>query len=366
MHVSIVAALTAVCVSAGVLSAQAGGKDVKEMPDPLLLDLATAASSATDTIVAGRYVVQVVHAVPNPDFTYTLKVADLAEAIPPLAVPEFLGDECKTFSEKVDALKTETRESQIESRLQAVADARGEAAKEPKCGNLVTKADAMVARTMLEYPSPVRLRVGRYIRLTVTRVDKNGKADKTWVQVWSSGGPGEWRVGYGFAFPLRLDKDPAPVFFTKAVGKDTFVVTPEKNRSRIDVLPSVFFNFTRQTRDFEWNWLTAGLGLDLKNPAVMLGTGFTYWSNLQLTAGVVVRHEQTLGGKFDSGDTVATNLGEDELNKDVFKARPFIALALRFSANPFKSGAGKDKEEKPEEKNPGTTADSSRRAPGAQ
>lgn len=70
---------------------------------------------------------------------------------------------------------------------------------------------------------------------------------------------------------------------------------------------------------------------------MLLGLGGTYYSNLVLAIGFAARQEKVLIGQYGVGDTVRTNLTQEQLLRDEFRVRPFVSVTLRFDKNPFKS-----------------------------
>lgn len=332
--------------------------------DLLTVDLATGGQTDTATIAPGRYRVRVVYRIPR--YRYTVHVSEHTVPIPPLDVGlvGMAPGRCVSLNAALTAFDTVEKEEDVPRLLQDLAKARDEAVAEGGCTSLVVHADSLRERTALVYPDVFNVSKGGFVLAVVTRLPDSGVTGRRWEKVFTTGPRGEWRTSFGYSFPILSGIASGGEFADEARyyvdpvedAAGAYVIRRQHSRRRADAVPSVFFTFAPADEGgFTWNRLTVGLGADLTNPAVFLGTGITYNSNLHVTGGLSYRREAMLAGQYAEGDTVSTNLTFDQLHEDVFRLRPFVALTLRFTSNPFRRSTGSSgaREARPENSAPG-------------
>jgi hypothetical protein len=302
----------------------------------LVIDLATAKASDSDTVASGRYRIRAVHLLPRK--TYTIRIADLPIAIPVLATPPTTRGACDALAAATAALDGATKESDVPALLSALDDAEKTEQGDASCATLVLVADSLRSHSEQEYPYSAKLESGHFLRVTLTRTADPKTESQQWTATYIAPG-GEWRVTYGFAFPTFIGADAGQTYFSKQSGS-VYVISPQHRHSPVDAMPSVLYSYMPSAdRGIHWNPFAVGLGFDLANPSAILGTGITYNANLQLTVGVLIRHEPVLLGQYKLGDTVNTNLTTDQLQTQAFKIRPYFGISLRLGANPFGTGS---------------------------
>lgn len=317
----------------------------------LPLDLSTPAANDTVIVTPRRYTIRISNRVPH--FRYEVSVADRALPIAPLSLS--LGDttglpnrglvsSCGALTAAIDKMRDIEREEDIPS---AVAELTGAMRQdgEARCRQSYRYANSLRDSTVISFREVFDLKPGRYLTVVVTRLGAPGNPVRIWRRVFSTGPRGEWRVTYGFSFPIVsnfLGLNAAERFVARQADSNRFVIARERRTSPLQVAPSVFFSFMPvEERGITVNWLTAGLGVDLTDPIICLGTGITYNSNLQLSAGVLLSREPALRGKYSDGDTIPLNLSFDELHERVFQFRPYFSLTMRFKSSPFKKTAAR-------------------------
>jgi hypothetical protein len=308
-------------------------------------------------VAPGRYSFTVINRIPTAQ--YRVRFGEEPVEIPPLPSFGAAGTTpaaCATINTKVEALKQVKLEKDVPGAVEAYQQVRRDETVQTACRTpYITGGDVLVANTTA-FAGDWPVRRGYHLIVTVSRLASNNIPADQWTFVFNPGARGAWRITYGFAFPVLRGVADGGVFadqerfFSRQVG-DRFVITEGRPTRDFDAVPTVFYSFMPSgDAGFRFNPLTAGLGLDLTKPMVLLGTGFTYNDNLLVTAGLGARQEATLLGRYQAGDTITTNLTEEQLTEQVFRARPFLSVTFRFRSNPFSGGGGGSST--PADKNP--------------
>ncbi len=326
----------------------------------------------TQSIGPGVYGVLIVNLI--PDTLYNVSVLVRTVRIEPLPDPGageagFAPGCAKTDSARKALAEAGTALSEEKVKV-AVAALRSAVASEP--AGCTEGVAALIQSTVFEWPTNVVLEQGEEVEIAVVRL-KEGKPDRTWTQIFTTGPVGEWRVSYGFAVPFggwgksgafaRGDR-PALARF----AKDSFIVIDRSAKKGTDAVPILLYHFMRSAGEGKpWaRSLTAGLGADIKEPVVLLSHAWTYYQNLTLHGGVLTRRERRLLARYAPGDTVTADLSADQLTEPAFFVRPFVAVTLRFGANPFASNGPKKGSETPKAAAPTAESEKTRTPPRAQ
>ncbi len=93
---------------------------------------------------------------------------------------------------------------------------------------------------------------------------------------------------------------------------------------------------------------TAGLGFDMKAPAVFAGFALVYHYNIGFNVGVAFHKLNFLRDQYvvkdadgvfpPAGTVIKENLSDDQLYEKKYCINLFISVTFRFGSNPFKSG----------------------------
>jgi hypothetical protein len=324
--------------------------------EPIVLNLATAAKSDTMQVVPGRYSFTLTNRIPTADYRVHFgEVPVEIEALPAFSGKDFVAG-CEKIAAKVSGLEQIKREADVPKAIDAFHDEAAVEGVRTSCADDVELGESLVARTSAA-AGEWTVRRGFLLIVTVSRISSGSTTAEQWKFVFTPGARGAWRITYGFAFPILRGVADGGVFgnqerfFARQVG-DKFVVTEGRARRDFDAVPTVFYSFIPSgDAGWRWNALTAGLGLDITKPMVLLGTGVTYNDNILLTAGLGARQEAALLGRYQPGDTLTSNLSEEQLTEQVFRFRPFVSATFRFRTNPFGSG-GSGTSAPPADKNP--------------
>lgn len=314
--------------------------------ETIVVDLAQ--PNASDTLPPGRYAIRVINRL--PEGTYRVSVSLGTRPIAPIGLPAAMGGVCNDLVDATEALDDATSEDQVPALLrQLEAALRGSSTNAACTGPERDRAEWVRESTQWTHPTTYSLGEEQFLRITVQRVNKNGQAERTWQKYVAAEGGGGWRVSYGYSMPLLTVGPTYRSYNTEAVGT-RFVITGERAREELDAIPSLFFNYApADERGLKWNMLTAGLGVDLREPVLMLGTGLTYYGNLSVSLGGSVRRENVLRSGYSVGDTLEADVKDDQLRERVFRFRPYVSLSIRFDRNPF---AKKQEEEQKTEGQP--------------
>jgi hypothetical protein len=320
------------------------------------LDLSTAAAHDTVTLKPGRYQFRIVSKAPK--YEYVIAISEGVESIKPISTRFASDTGCTALRVAAGPINTASTETQIAALVRRTRSAIRELTGTPNCAGMIRDAENLLTRTEHIVDRVYNLAAGDFVVVDVARIE-DGAATRRWVRRYTTGAPGEWRATYGYAFPAtwrvsrgKFVRDGARYFAREVPDTGTVYVIAEERRTRqFDAVPTVMFAYSpANERGFTWNRLTAGLGIDLTDPILFIGTGWTYEANLRVAIGASFREELVPVGRYTPGDTVRTNLSTEQLHEDAFRVRPFLAVSLRFDKNPFKKEGESDKsEEKPSE-----------------
>jgi hypothetical protein len=314
--------------------------------EPIVINLATAGQNDTTALAPGRYSFTLINRIPTAEYRVHFNETPIVlEAMPDFVAAGDDKAECATVVAKTEALKAITREKDVPAAVEAYFDARNVESARENCEDAIRDADVLVEQTT-EPAGEWTVKHGYLLVMRVVRLGSDDAPAQQWNFAFNPGARGAWRVTYGFTFPVIRGVSGSGVFgdqerfFARQVG-EKFVITEGRARRDFDAVPAIFYSFMPSgDAGFRWNPLTAGLGLDLTKPMVLLGTGFTYNDNLLVTTGLGARQEAALLGSYRPGDTITTNLTEAQLTEQVFRLRPFVSVTFRFRSNPFSSGGG--------------------------
>lgn len=335
---------------------------------PLLVNLATVNTKDTVRIVAGRYRIVIANALPKATYTYQVSIEPPAR-IPPIAVTSVNPQSyvsCGKLGESVAALRDARREASLPELIAAFEkEKKGADAKKQECAPLVSEGEDYVQLSSRHVQGVWSVpRAGATIRVRVVREPVEGHTAQEFEQIYTTGPRGEWRVSYGFGFPLNAQVAKGQSFgrerryYTEA-SDGKFFVRRERGAPAADAVPSMFFHFAEANEGkIAWDWLRIGLGVDLKNPTLFLGPGVTFRSNVLITGGLAARRERVLNGRYAIGQEVTGVLSEEQLTRDDIRVRPFLSATIRFDRNPLSGldGDEKKKEAPPAKKEGGSAA----------
>ena len=182
-----------------------------------------------------------------------------------------------------------------------------------------------------------KLKKGEYLEVTISRRSTEDESKMVvWKNIYTTQKKGKWLTTYGFAFIPEIMKKSEP-YFSKQ-NDTTFTITELNRRSRLNFAPSIFFTwfpYKRAASDFALTF-TGGLGYDFEAPTVFLGGSLLYNQNIGISVGLTAHQQEFLNGRYEEGDVLSENLGEEQLNEKLYGINPFISVNFRLGASPFK------------------------------
>ena len=266
-----------------------------------------------------------------PQYNYQLKTTVRDIEIPALTWPSGMsrsaGTQCDTlatrFSQTLQAL---TEEEKVPGEIAIFKQEARDASCPPQ---VHAELDLAIASTTQAVDRTFTLEQGQELVVEIERAGRN------WSNVLSAGARGEWRTFYGFNFLPNEDEG----YFASQdqTNPESFVITRKTDREDLDFAPSVIFSWLPAgQRNKTWgHGLAVGLGFDLDNPIVFGGYAATYNQNIALTAGIVFHKQTRLAGRFEEGQVIMENLGEDQLTEETFAPNVYIGIGFRFGSNIF-------------------------------
>lgn len=306
------------------------------------LPINLASDGATQTLTVGRdteFRVKLENMLPTA--RYSVSVEARHPNIDPFSISEFtVGGEALGAGQPAPAVKAlrlnpgDPCTGLVKDFVLKVSSAAEEseigkvvAASLAAAGNCQAQIDSVVtALTQKVVPSTTPA-PGREREVVIT-ITREGNPGRQWQLILTHSSQGEWRVSYGFTFVKNQDRRYFSKADTSQAGK--FTIVRQDDREDADFIPSIFFSWHGNRR----RWGPAfGLGYDLESPALFLGTGWKYRQNVMVTGGLAIHGRQDLKGRYDPNETIAENLGEDQLTERTFTPNIYLGATFRFGAN---------------------------------
>lgn len=277
------------------------------------VDLAESGAATTRTVDSGTTVGALLVKNRLPHGIYNLSAIRRAIEVEPLPLPEFK----RPAEEKAPG-------RMVLDPCRDLRDAASEA-----------EVDLILESSGLECPlttsiHSVGLKVGRNEELVITIV-RVEPSPKTWVLTFTTGRDGKWYTTYGFTFLPNRDKR----YFARP-EEEGFSIAEEKDREDLDFRPSILFHY--QLPRTHNHSLVAGLGYDLENIALFGGYGYTFNSNVTLTAGLAIHEKTELVGRYEVGDPLAEAIDSAQLVSKTFAPNFYLGISFRFGSNVFGGG----------------------------
>jgi Pregnancy-associated plasma protein-A len=331
--------LVVLFVQAGMSGAHSASAQVLEL---LVVDLATAGTEQTLTIPAdAQFQVTLENLLPSARYSISIEV--LYPDVDPLVLEGFtVGGEALAAAgaaPPVEMLKMRSAAPVCTRLINGFVSQVGQAVDENEVKEIVVKAranadvacessleqvvEALTHRTLMpETPAPG---AEREVVITVVR---DGSPGREWKLILTSSSRGEWRTSYGFTFVKDRDEQ----YFTSAIPDQAgkFRIGREADRERADFIPSIFF--TWHGTGHRWG-PAFGLGYDLESPALFVGAGWKYRQNVMLTGGLAIHSRKDLRGRYDKGDVVMENLGDEQLTESTYTPNFYLGATFRFGTN---------------------------------
>lgn len=339
-----------------------------------VIDLATAPGSYSVTRRSGIDSVTLIDLAPAR--TYAIDVAVAQGTVAPLVLPGSvpaggLGSFmvapplCADANKVAVALNSADDERAVASLLQALRDLTRRAADlERKLATpSATAADTAeyrlcpveVVRDMLLNWMAVTTRTFAVadlgdqddLRVSVARLE-TAPDSVHWLFAYNGRRAGEWRTFYSFLVGVNNWPTASYDYFTEQVtaGSPATTTYTVQRRRADDYMFAPGFQYLFD-RGKAWSFSpTAGIGIDLTNPSVFAGLALTYRQNIALSAGGMVFRGRSLDPRYAVGQSIETSLDSEQLTRDAFRIKPFIAVSFRFGTSPFAIISGSDKPEK--------------------
>lgn len=295
----------------------------------------TARNTVPNAVYSISYQVNLleVEALATTDFNKPQKAVEEGKATKACKVDQELS---KNFEELE---KLDITESEYVKRIAKINDVLKPLDEEQTtaCSKFVIKLTKAVKNSSFELKAiPGKLLVNRELVVKIIRYKTDKKKEKiaTWTQVVTTGRKSSWSTTFGFTFVENKDRR---YFTEEAPVAGDFIVTERANQDDLLLLPTIFFTWDDgvPTASGWSHGPTAGLGVDLSNPAVMAGWYFSYRKNLGMAIGVAIHKQSRLSGRYSVNETINENLDDAALHENVYKTSGFISITYRFSDSPF-------------------------------
>lgn len=255
------------------------------------------------------------------------------------------GDDCGKLKKALDTLASSTSEQEVKNRLAAVK-VQYEVIKLKQgktAGEVTTPVDGAdlclayhgkasiqaVENTTNLALTTMQLSRGEKITFNINRKD----GGPSWQHTYTTGSRGAWSPTWGFA----MFESQSESYYSAPDGGGAFTVKKGTSRADIEMTPVVMFSWMHNEKSNKsWDYsMTAGLGLDLTNPTILLGANATYNQNITVSAGMAARQYAALKSRYNEDQTIPDAIDSADLVENVYKGTPFLSVTYRFGSNPF-------------------------------
>jgi len=266
--------------------------------------------------------------------TYDIQINRISPDIPPLKVEENKsllrnGEECDKLQKKIAEILNVVEEASLPKLRQELNELINKTSSDCPVRKDAIELDKDMDITLYVKP----LKKGETLQVIIKKIG----TQKEWTATFNTGSKGVWRTSYGFAMVSNA--------FSKA-GKyyldDSNRITKENNRTKIEFIPGIFFNWfpsSRALNSFSYG-LSGGVGVNFNvEPVLFLGGSATYNHNISINIGLIGYNQSFLKGRYKEGEIINENNFDEEsgLHQRLFRINPFVGISFRFGENPFKT-----------------------------
>ncbi|MBC6995902.1 hypothetical protein QWY85_17200 [Neolewinella lacunae] len=178
-----------------------------------------------------------------------------------------------------------------------------------------------------------KLRAGQTLHVDITRF--GGEKVVDWNFVYRTPSRGQWQTTFGLSLRPYLISEQESYFLTPV--DSLFRIDEAKPNDWFDLLPTIFFNWVPAEKSGTGlrTGISGGFGLNVSQPSVYLGVGFSYHQNLHLSIGLTAHEQRVLAGQYATDRLLKEIVNTEDLYDNAYRLNPFLNLSFRFSSNPF-------------------------------
>lgn len=303
--------------------------------------------SVSVPLLAGNYRILISNLAPATTYAITVDLESLAVAPLDLSVPAAAGGGAPLTELKIDEEACPNVKPTLK-RLAETADeddvpaaiAALEAAIVSPCDDslVVREADRRIEATRREL-GPFTVRQGQVLAVRVARMVEPARK---WTRTYSSGSRGTWRQTYGFNFIWNEFAPNHHYFVEEGDAQGSYVIRSSRSEDYFELAPSLFYTWMPANKELDDLVVspTVGLGFDFQAPVLSAGGALTYNQNATLSVGFSFHRVRRLNERYTVGEVVNSLLGEQELQRGVYRVNPYIAVTIRSLTNPFERSTG--------------------------
>jgi len=168
-----------------------------------------------------------------------------------------------------------------------------------------------------------------------------GSNAKTWKVIFSTGGPPEYEILYGFTF-ITDGFNQGTRYFSRDLSDGSFQIasTGKRGYKNLEFAPTVFAVwYPKSLGRGRQTGLMAGLGAANDAVAVSFGCYLTFSRNIGVGAGLSLHKIYKLKPKYRSevDRNIAGSLDFDQIHDKEYTIDPFLSVLFRFDESPFSS-----------------------------
>ncbi|MEP7197392.1 MAG: hypothetical protein ABI851_12800 [Saprospiraceae bacterium] len=195
-----------------------------------------------------------------------------------------------------------------------------------------------------------KIKQGEIIKIVV--IGSDSSSTKKWELILKSTPRGTWITTYGVNHVTNWFRA-SDYYYSEAVGNMYAIRkedTSDQRENWLEIKPSITFRWFPNNKvlakidnsSFFQNFdlsIVGGLGIDFKDPNVLLGLGLSYNQNLSIDFGLTTNMVSTLKGKYYKDQIINVQISESDLVKKIIVVNPFINISFRLDKDIFKEAA---------------------------
>jgi hypothetical protein len=323
-------ALILLCTSAHAITGQDFDLDIGSHSPGSVVEI---------TVDPGTVNVLISNRLPNPT-AYTISVIRRSQLLPALEsgaslpFPTQTGKKTNPCTMERDSILADIVAATTESRVLELRKSISSRLKAKTCTDIQKAQLIGDIHAATSFTFPVTIRAGEETTVTVSRSD--GNKSLTWVVRFTTKPRGVWLTTYGVGI---IPDDDDRFWLKPTANPGEFTVTnTDEGKHELHAIPTILFHWFPEKaayKDFSFG-PTAGFGAGGERLAFYAGYSALYNSVLQFSAGASAFQVTRLADRYVVGDTVRTNVSDDELHRKTIHIDWFAALTFRFGSNPFK------------------------------
>ena len=185
---------------------------------------------------------------------------------------------------------------------------------------------------------------GERLTAQITRSADSAVAAKSWTIIYEAPPASYWTPTFGIvALWRQWMPDNRRYLVERDSGGGYVVRDAGRRKADFDRIPVISYSWVDREHTaggFGWNGLSAGIGLQISDPTIFMGTGIVYRDNIMFNIGLAIHSRSVAKDEYPVGTVVKEKLTRDQLQEAKAAVNPFLSISIRLGKNPFATNEG--------------------------